>query len=843
MRTEMSKNMKHRRVIIMVVFILTILMISCANSLMETIEKDIFAGIVADPVINPFGGIFVDNQSVQISCSTPDAIIRYTLDGSNPSEGHGIVYSGAFSVNAGTVTVKAIAYRDIWTPSQVVSAEFEITGKVGAPIFSKTPGAYTNSVDVELSSSTASAIIHYTLDGSDPSRVAGILYSGNPITVSSDTTIKAIAYVDSWDSSSDSAIISGFFDITGIVSNPGITPSSGYYTTGVTVTLSSTTTGATIRYTTNGANPSRSVGTVYSSPFIINSSGTVKAMAYIPAWEASSDSTISTTTYTITGYCAAPSFSVSSGYYDTARSVTLTCSTGGSVIKYTTNGTTPSRSNGSIYSPAIDISSTTTLRAVAYVPAWQTSSDSSGERTYMISGSYGQTRIIGGSGVDVGLRAVRDSNNNVYIVGYFYGTVNFGADFSTTDNKTAVGSPDAFITRINSDGSYGWTRRLGGPCVAYDIAIDSSNNIYITGTFSGTVNFKADFGGTDSKTYAGGSGDIFITKISQYGNYYWTKRFGGTNNDLEPRIAVDSNGNIFLEGEFFGTINNKADFGGTDNKTATGLTDVFVTKISSTLVYQWTKIFGGTGYERSRGITTNSIGDVILTGNFGGTVDFGTDFGISRTEISKGSYDIFLLKITPTNILTVRSIGGTGTDEAKQIKTVGSYLYLTGLFRDTVNFKADFAGTDSKSSAGEGDAFLTKFSSSLAYQWTRRFGSTDDDQGNDVNADSNGNIYLTGSFRNTTNFASDFGGTDNKISAGSTDAFVTKLASNGTYGWTRSIGNDAAGSGAAVISFSDRRLLLVSLFGGTLNFADDFGSTDNKSSNASTFDVALTWID
>lgn len=827
----------------LIVIFLSFFLYSCENALMEAVEKDIFSGTVSNPVIEPFGGISVDTLSVTISCSTEGSHIRYTIDGSDPSSTHGIIYSGSFDIDSGAVTVKAIAYKEAWTPSKIISADFEITGKVGSPVFSKTPGAYTSSVDVELSSSTATAIIHYTTDGSDPSRVAGILYSGTPVTVSSDTTIKAIAYVVAWESSSDSDISSGFFEITGMVTDPTISPSPGYYTNGISVTLSCSTAGATIRYTTNGANPTRSSGTVYSSPFSVSSAQTVKAIAYIPAWESSSDSGISSNSYTITGNCSSPSFSVSSGYYDTARSVTLSCSTGGAIIKYTTNGTTPGRSVGTTYSSAISISNTTTLKAIAYVPAWQTSSDSTAERTYTISGSYDHTKIFGGSDIEIVVSSVRDSSDNAYLTGVFQGTVNFGADFGTTDTKTALGSTDVFVTRINSDGTYGWTRRLGGPCSVYDMAIDSSNNIYVTGTFSGTVNFRADFGGTDNKTYAGGSGDIFITKITSSGSYGWTKRFGGNNNDLEPRIAIDPSNNIFLEGEFFGTINNQADFGGTDNKTSTGLTDVFVTKISSTLTYQWTKIFGGTGYERSRGITSNSSGDVIAAGHFLGTVDFGTDFSISRPEVSQGEYDIFLVRITPTNALYVRSIGGTGTEEVKRLRTVGNFIYLTGKFEDTVNFKADFAGTDSKTSAGGDDAFLTKFSSSLGYAWTRRIGSVDDDMGMDVTADSVGNIYFTGSFANTTNFAADFGGTDNKTSAGFNNAFITKMTSGGFYEWTRRIGNGNGTAGITTVSFSDRRLMTMCMFSGTLNFAADFGGTENKSSNSDSFDTSLTWID
>ena len=818
----------------------------CDNDLLTAIEQDVLSGTVADPVITPFGGTYLDAQTVTIECATDGASIRYTLDGSDPSPAHGFEYDGTFDIDAGTVTLKAIAFREHWVSSQIVSTTFEITGKAGAPVFSKTPGPYTEPISVELSSSTVSAVIRYTINGSTPSRTEGITYTGTAISITTDTTIKAIAYVPAWDVSSDSNISTGTFEITGKVANPTISPAAGYYTTATTVSLSCTTSGTAIRYTTNGTNPTRTNGTLYSSAFSVSSTSTVKALAYVPAWEATSDSDISSSTYTITGYCASPSFSVGTGYYDNAQNVALSCTTGGAVIKYTTDGSTPTRSHGSSYSSPVAITKTSTLKAIAYVPAWQTSSDSTGLRSYTISGSYNTTRRIGGPDIEITLAAVRDSSDNSYLVGMFRDTVNFGADFGVTDTITATGNPDTFITRINSNGSYGWTRVLGPNCIPYDMAIDSSNNIYVTGVFTGTVNFRADFGGTDTRTSqnSGSSIDIFVTKITSTGGYGWTRRFGGTNSDGEPRIAIDLDNNIYLAGQFWGTINNRLDFGGTDNKTSAGGYDVFLTKINNNLTYGWTRIFGGTGSESCGGVAASSSGDAIVTGEFTGTVDFGTDFAINQTKISQGGWDIFLARVKPTSYLWyIRRIGGSGNEEAKRIRSVGNYIYLTGTFEDSVIFAADFLGTDTKVSAGKKDVFLTKFTSTLSYGWTKRLGSTEDDTGMDATADSAGNIYLTGNFQQTVNFASDFGGTDNKISAGFADAFVTKMASNGIYRWTRRIGNFTNTGGVTILSFSDKSVMLSSAFADTVNFAEDFGGTDTKSSNGTNMDTAFTWID
>ena len=72
------------------------------------------------------------------------------------------------------------------------------------------------------------------------------------------------------------------------------------------------------------------------------------------------------------------------------------------------------------------------------------------------------------------------------------------------------------MTKINANGTYGWTKKIGG--ASYDIGCstvtDNSGNVYITGYFSGTVNFGTDFGVSDNITYAGNY-EVFVTKLYQ----------------------------------------------------------------------------------------------------------------------------------------------------------------------------------------------------------------------------------------------------------------------------------------------------------------------------------------
>ncbi|MDD2229056.1 MAG: SUMF1/EgtB/PvdO family nonheme iron enzyme [Candidatus Cloacimonetes bacterium] len=144
---------------------------------------------------------------------------------------------------------------------------------------------------------------------------------------------------------------------------PVLSPVGGIYTKAQSVTITCTTIGASIVYTTDGSNPTSS-STVYANPIAITASNTIKAQAFRSGW---TDSAIVSATYTITGSeaVASPTFNPAGGAYASAQSVTISCTTSGATIRYTTNNTDPT-SASTIYTNAINISSTTTIKAKAF---------------------------------------------------------------------------------------------------------------------------------------------------------------------------------------------------------------------------------------------------------------------------------------------------------------------------------------------------------------------------------------------------------------------------------------------------------------------------------------------
>jgi hypothetical protein len=159
---------------------------------------------------------------------------------------------------------------------------------------------------------------------------------------------------------------------------PTFSPVAGTYTTTQTVTISDTSSSATIYYTTNGTTPTTS-STKYTAPITVSSTQTVQAIAVATGF---TQSAMGSATYTITQAAATPTFSPVAGTYTTTQTVTISDTSSGATIYYTTNGTTPTTSSTK-YTAPITVSSTQTVQAIAVATGFTQSAV--GSATYTIT--------------------------------------------------------------------------------------------------------------------------------------------------------------------------------------------------------------------------------------------------------------------------------------------------------------------------------------------------------------------------------------------------------------------------------------------------------------------------
>ena len=173
-----------------------------------------------------------------------------------------------------------------------------------------------------------------------------------------------------------------------------------------------------------------------------------------------------------------------------------------------------------------------------------------------------------------------------------------------------------FLVKFSSAGVHTWSKRFGSSTgeSAHSVAASGSDDIVMTGEFYSSIDF-----GSGPLTNTGG-GDIYLAEFSASGVSRWSKQFGtsGTFGAAGQAVAVDSAGNIALTG----TILDGVDFGG-GPLGPTGSNDPYVAKFTSGGVHVWSKRFAGSYDDHGQGIVMDVDGNVVFTGDFYESVDFG----------------------------------------------------------------------------------------------------------------------------------------------------------------------------------------------------------------------------
>jgi hypothetical protein len=449
---------------------------------------------------------------------------------------------------------------------------------------------------------------------------------------------------------------------------------------------------------------------------------------------------------------------------------------------------------------------------------------------------YDWTYSIGGT-QDEGIRdIVIDSSGNVYFVGYFKNTVDFNPT-GGTDSHTSAGDRDIFLTKINSDGSYGYTYSIGntGKDDGIGIAVDDSDNVYITGQFSLTVDFNPT-GGTDNHTSTGGQ-DIFLTKINSDATYGYTYTMGGNSLDEPSEITLDSLNNIYISGYFFETV----DFnptGGIDNHTSNGENDSFLTKINSDTTYGYTYTVGGFNFDSSSGVDCDSSNNVYILGYFTGlNIDLDPTAGIDN-HTGIGSSDGFYTKINSDGTYGYsRTFGGSSADSSSSIVLDSSdNIYITGGFLGTADLDPT-AGIENHTSSGSADFYLIKINSDDSFNFAYTFGGTEGDYCYKAEIDSHGNMYLVGGYQGTADF-DPTAGTDNHTAVAWYDAYLVRIEADESYGGMYNFGGIDTDIASATAVNGSGNFYIGGYFMETADF-DPGEGTENHTSNGG-YDIFLS---
>lgn len=370
------------------------------------------------------------------------------------------------------------------------------------------------------------------------------------------------------------------------------------------------------------------------------------------------------------------------------------------------------------------------------------------------------TRYFGGSGQDFGESIAIDGSGNAWIGGFTTSTNFPGGGFDSTYN----GGVDAFIAKVNADGTLAWGSYLGGSGAdrGYGINVDGEGNVWLCGS-TNSMNFPA--GGFDS-SFNGEQSDGFVAKVNADGSLAWGSYLGGSGYDSAYSVKVDAQGNGWLSGD---TFSPNFPAGGFD-PTYNGGGDVFVAKVSTDGELAWGSYLGGGSRESmSAGdvLAIDADGNVWLTG----TTESGLFFDTPLSTTWMGGYDCFVVKLTAIGSFSWGIyVGGNGNEFSPSIAVDrAGNAWITG-----ATFSTDFPGGGFDSTLqGTEDAFVARIKSTGQVAWGSYLGGTNTNLyefGMGIVADRIGNVWVVG-YTNAPDFPAT-SGFDPIYNGGGSDAFL-----------------------------------------------------------------------
>lgn len=324
----------------------------------------------AAPTLTPSAGTFTESVQVEMTCRTPDAIIRYTTNGADPQV-YSARYTAPITLNVGEHVVKSRAFLPGGLKSDITTTTFVVNDpsltRVSTPIISPRGGNYTGGVTVTISCLTDGAAIRYTRDGSEPT-ANSTLYT-NPITLGTGQTqlIRARAFRNNLTPSLLAQMNYNVFAPVGTVDTVKVEPAGGIYHNTVKVTLSTSTPFAQVIYTTDGSDPA-AAGRNYASPITISRASTLRAIGSRLAFHQS----IETSAQYIL-QCAAPEITPASGGFRDSVTITMGTITDNAEVRYTTDGSDPTVASDIFAGPLLLTPGTYTIKAIALRNGFETS--------------------------------------------------------------------------------------------------------------------------------------------------------------------------------------------------------------------------------------------------------------------------------------------------------------------------------------------------------------------------------------------------------------------------------------------------------------------------------------
>jgi hypothetical protein len=454
-----------------------------------------------------------------------------------------------------------------------------------------------------------------------------------------------------------------------------------------------------------------------------------------------------------------------------------------------------------------------------------------------------------------------DGSGNVFAMGYTSGSLVSCNGVSANCSGTSTGASDYFVSKYNSSGVWQSTFQMGeaGKVInAYAAYFDASGNMYFGGSTTGNLpsctGVSANCSGSSQ-----GTTDYFVSKYSSLGAWQWTKQLGETSAvSIAEGITVDASNNVIVSGITSGNLVSCAGVSASCSGTSQGTNDYFISKYDSTGAWQWTTQLGETGKNTTAtGVVADSSGNITVAGTTPGNLVSCAGVSTNCSGVSNGAQDFYFSKYNSSGVWqSTQQLGETSKtmNLAGPTSDASGNIFITGYSSGNIVSCGGVSANCAGNSQGTKDYFVSKYNSSNTWQWTQQLGEGGGktSSANGIATDTNGNTFVFGS---TTGNLASCGGISSGCagsSQGSTDYFVSKYNSVGTWQWTRQLGQtgkavNVANSGAAGVDSSGNVYV-----GGTTtgNLASCGGVSANCSGSSqgsldyfvSKYDASGTWL-
>lgn len=239
--------------------------------------------------------------------------------------------------------------------------------------------------------------------------------------------------------------------------------------------------------------------------------------------------------------------------------------------------------------------------------------------------------------------AADPAENTIYVCGRFGGTVDFDPG-TGVENRTSLGVSDGFVQKLNANGELIWVRTIGSEqdvLYSESIVVDANGDVIQGGRFRGTPDFDPGLGVFEATSV--GYLNFFIQKMDSDGNFIWANTQGDPEGSSGV-VEVNADNEIFVAGVFHETV----DFdpgSGVQEISSKGYSDIYLQKLDQAGNLEWVRTMGGTMPDYSSSCAINNLGDIFITGGFGGVVDFSPSSS-NHQLTADGSFDVFVQKIS-----------------------------------------------------------------------------------------------------------------------------------------------------------------------------------------------------